>query len=172
MGFLDDEEYSGTTDIDLGRGYWVRVRNCLPREKFKIAEKLLSSSSIHREQGEAQTIDASTFRDYMVKSSIVEWNLDDGEGENARIWPFNNDAAIARGVDRIPGKMFEKIFDVVNALNGERSKEETERFPEGHDLGDPAGETGTAGAVEAGAGALALAGARSEPAAVLRSAVA
>lgn len=173
MGFLDDEEYSGTTKIDVGRGYWVEVLNCLPHDKFKVAEKLLTQATIVRDaEGGARSGDTSAYRDYMVKASIVAWNLDDGKGEDTRVWPYNNDGAIARGVGRLPGKVFQKIYDRVNELNGDRPKEETARFPDADEVGDQGGEAGASEPVEVGVGAVALAGARSEPAGVLRSAMA
>jgi|SRR5579859_6112662 len=164
MGFLDDESISGTTDIDLGRGYWVRVRNCLAREKMEVAEKLLMSATIVREaDGGASSSDTAAYRTYMVAASIVAWNLDDGEGENARVWECNNDSAIMRGVKRLPGRYFNQVYEVVNELNRPREPEDQARFPGDAAVGDPQRQAGAGVADEVRAGAHDLAGPGAEP---------
>lgn len=172
MGFLDDEKISGTTTVDLGRGYWVELRNCLPREKTKIAEGLLTGATIVKDAEGTRATNTADYRTYLVRASIVAWNLDDGDGDDARVWPYNNDAAIARGVDRLPEKHFQKLWAKVDELNQEDDEEEQARFREGHDLGDQGGAAGAAEPVEVRAGAVALEGTRTEPFGVPRSAVA
>lgn len=172
MGFLDDEKISGTTKVDLGRGYWVELRNCLPREKVAVAEGLLTGATIVKQSEGTHSTNTAAYRTYLVCASVVSWNLDDGEGEQARVWQFNNDAAIRRGVDRLPEKYFQKLWLKVDELNQEDDEEEQAQFREGHDLGVQAGETGAAEPEQVRAGAVALAGARSEPFGVPRSAVA
>lgn len=173
MGYLDDESISGTTDVDLGRGYWVKVRNCLSREQMEVAESLLMSATIYRDsEGGARSNDTSAYRTYRVAASIVSWNLDDGEGDQAQIWPYNSLEAITRGVKRLPDPAFIKIWQQVDAVNLPRTQEEQARFPAAGDDGDPAGPAGAAVAEPATAGALALAGARTEPAGLPTSAVA
>ena len=164
MGFLDDESISGTTDVDLGRGYWIRVRNCVPREKMEVAESLLMSATIVREDnGNATSSDTAAYRTYMVAASVVSWNLDDGEGENARIWEYNNDAAILRGVKRLPSREFNEVYAVVNRLNSPRSPEDQARFPGDAAVGGAEQPAGAGGADEVRAGAPDLAGPGAEP---------
>jgi hypothetical protein len=173
MGYLDDESISGTTRIDLGRGYWVDVRNCLSREQSEVAEKLLMSATIYRDaEGGARSNDTSAYRTYRVAASIVAWNLDDGEGDQAVIWPYNNHAAILAGVRRLPDPAFIKIWQHIDKLNTPRSQEEQARFPDASDAGDQERDPGAGDAHQAGVGALALAGTRGEPAGLPTSAVA
>jgi hypothetical protein len=172
MGFLDDDEDSGTTRVDLKPGYWVEVMNCLPHSKAEQAEALLSSSTIHKSAEGTHATNTAAYRTYMVVASVVAWNLDDGAGEQTRIWDFSTDKAKSDGIGRLPERYFQKLWDAVNDLNGKRSKAEQARFPDGGDAGDPPGDAGTAVADEAGAGAVALAGTRDEPAGLPVSAVA
>jgi hypothetical protein len=166
MGFLDDESISGTTDVDLGRDYWIKVRNCVPREKMEVAESLLMSATIVREGDGAavsSSSDTAAYRTYMVAASVVSWNLDDGEGDSALVWPFNNDAAILRGVKRLPSGAFNEVYAVVNRLNSPRTPEEQQRFPGDAAVGDPQQPAGAAVADEVRAGETTLAGPGTEP---------
>lgn len=172
MGFLDDEKISGTTKVDLGRGYWVELSNCLPREKVAVAEGLLTGATIVKQSEGTHSTNTAAYRTYLVCASVVSWNLDDGEGEAARVWPFNNDAAITRGVNRLPERYFQKLWLRVDELNKEEDEEEQARFREGDDLGDQGGQTRPAEPEQVRAGAVALEGTRTEPAGLPRSAVA
>ena len=40
-GFLDDLGYGGVTRIDLGKDYWVDVKNCLTEEEIGFVNDLL-----------------------------------------------------------------------------------------------------------------------------------
>jgi hypothetical protein len=173
MGFLDDKSISGTTDIDLGRGYWVRVRNCLDHEHMETAQGVMSRNVVLNGDLDAQgnaavrTVDPAPFRTYMVAASIVDWNLDDGHGDSAVVWPHGSLEEAMAGVKRLPEAYFQQIWTVVDELNSRRPAAEQARFPAAADAGDPQRQAGPDGADEVRAGAASLAGARAEPFGVL-----
>lgn len=172
MGFLDDDDDSGTTTIQLKPGYWVEILKCLPRNKTEKAEGLLTSATIHKNADGTHATNTGRYRTYMVVASIVAWNLDDGEGENARVWDYSTERAIAEGVGRLPERYFAVLWEKVDELNGKRSDAEQAQFPDSGDDRDQERETGPAVAEPPAAGAVALAGTRTEPAGLPVSAVA
>lgn len=148
MGYQSD--YATTERIPLGNPkYWVEIKRCLSRGELKKAEKLLADTTISVAQDGAQsaqlTPDVSAYRDHMVTSSIVAWNLDD---DNGQILPITPDTvAILAGDD------FDRIWERVDILNGPDGPEERRRFPAGGVGSDPAGEGGAAEPADVPAGA-------------------
>lgn len=167
MGFLDDDETSGTTRIELRPGYWVDLRNCLSREQTEKAERLLTTATIHRGTPDdpdsvSRQSDTSAYRTYMVAASVVDWNLDDGAGEAAQVWPHGSFEQVMLGVRRLPERYFHKLWVAVDDLNSARTPAEQARFHQQAGGGDPAGDAGADGADEVRAGETHLAGTRTE----------
>lgn len=156
-GFLADTGYDGTETIDLGAGYWVKVKTCLDRGELAEAEGALMSANIDMQGNGHVRPDYRAYRNLMVTHSIVEWNLTDPDGAT---WPLAPNPAKAASVDRLPGPAFAAIWAVVDKLNAAPTAGEQARFP-GRDIGSgPAGKAGAAGpgAVPAGSAAVEAAG--------------
>lgn len=155
MGYKAD--YSSTERITLSNPhYWVEIKQCLSRRDLKQAEKLLTDSTISVGSGgikSAQMMpDVAAYRDHMVTSSIVDWNLD---GEDGTVLPISPES-----VQELSGEDWDKIWERVDALNGPAGPEERRRFP-ARDVGsDAVGPAGPAepGPVHVEAGAVAAAG--------------
>lgn len=163
-GFLS--AYDGVERIDLGRGYWVDVKQCLSHAELQQAQAKMGAARQTVEAGGRQfaTVDMNAFETELIVLSIVDWNLDD---ENGVKWPLQPDRALRASVARLPGPVATQIYQRCNELNGSGSKREAAQFP-GEDLGgdqggdtgaaavgelpDPAGVLGEAGADPAGLG--------------------
>lgn len=160
MGFLS--AYSGVQRIDVGGGYWIEVRECLPIMEKQRAEKALASAPRLDMTGNGSVaFDHVAFANEMMTSSIVDWNLDD---DNGQIWPLAPDSVKRQNIARLPAPVFDQVWDVVNRLNGPRETAEQVRFPEPGVGGDQVGNGGAAVVedVRAGAAALAAAGSSSD----------
>jgi hypothetical protein len=115
-----------TTDIERialvsHPDYWVEIVTSLERGAMKKAEHALMKASMDTDGNGSIDPDVAEYRDIMVRSSIVAWNLDGANGQALPITPEN--------VDLLKGKDFDKIFERVNQLNEDMTKDERERFP-------------------------------------------
>lgn len=156
-GFLEDTGYNDTTTIPLRGGYWVKVKNCLDRSEVKAAEKALANATVDENGNTTVKPDVADYRDAMVTASIVDWNLTEPDG---RTWALAPDKVKRANVGRIPGPLFNLVWQRVNELNAKAPEEEQAQFRDRGDAGDPARESGAAGAaaVPSGDGAVASAG--------------
>lgn len=156
-GFLEDTGYDKTTKIPLKAGYWVEVKNCLSREELKAAEQALANATVDGNGATTMKPDVAAYRDVMVTASIVAWNLTEPDG---RTWALAPEKVKAANVGRIPGPLFNLIWQQVDELNGKAPDEEQAQFRDGADGGAPAGAAGAPAVAEVpvGGGAVAAAG--------------
>jgi hypothetical protein len=165
-GFLDDTGYGGTTRVDLGRGYWCEVKNCLDAEENGFCGDLLGGKQQIDTGGQRQfaSMDFTSSRREMVVQSLVAWNLTDPDGSTWLLLPETRPAgkpypagSIRRlSVARLPAPVFDQIFAVCDELNAPRKGADAVSFPDGPVGGDQDGNDGAAGpaAVPDGAGVL------------------
>lgn len=154
-GFLAVSGYEGTERIDLGNGYWVDVKKCLSAaEKGRVDDLLggrqrvdVASKSSYAE------LDYTASRAEMVVLSLDDWNLDDEKGKK---WPLDAGAAPRKpgdvnpyppgcprrqSVARLPGPVFDQIWERCDELNAPRAAAEAAQFPEQDERGDQDGDT-------------------------------
>lgn len=159
MGFLS--AYSGTEKIDVGGGYWIEVRKCLSIIDKQRAEKALASTPRVDMSGAGTiTLDTAAFHNAMVEASIVAWNLDDDNGE---VWALSPSNVKRDNIARLPGPVFDQVWEVVDDLNGPREAADKVRFPEPGVIGDPVGDGGSAVVTDVRDGAAILAAAGAAP---------
>lgn len=139
MGFLS--AYSGTERIALDGQYWVDVKNCLSIQEKNRAERALMTPVVDLNGRGSATVDMVGFRNAMMAASIVGWNIDDDDGA---VWPLEPPAVREANISRLPGPVFDQIWEVVNRLNGPRDPAEAARFPVVGVGGDPDGHGGSA----------------------------
>lgn len=154
-GFLDDTGYSGTARIDLGKGYWAEVKNCLDAEENGYCADLLGGKQEVDVAGQRQfaTMDYTSSRREMVVQSLVAWNLTDPDGSTWLLLPESRPAgrpypagSVRRlSVARLPAPVFEQIFKVCDELNAPRKGADAVSFPDGPVGGDPDGNGWAAG---------------------------
>ena len=153
--------YSGTQKVDVGGGYWIEVRECLPIVDKQRAEKALASAPRVDMTGNGTiSLDTVAFHNEMLGASIVDWNLDD---DNGQVWALTPDSLKRSNISRLPAPVFDQVWEVVNDLNGPRETADKVRFPEPGISGDQVGDggPGVTADVRAGAAAVAAPGAAS-----------
>jgi len=81
-GFLDDLGYGGTTRIDLGKDYWVEVKNCLTEEEIGFVNDLLGGKQRVDVGGQRQfaEMNVTASRTETLVMAIVDWNVSDPDG--------------------------------------------------------------------------------------------
>jgi len=159
MGFLS--AYSSTQKIDVGDGYWIEVRECLPIMDKQRAEKALASSPRVDMSGNGSvSLDTVAFHNEMIAASIVNWNLDD---DNGQVWALTPESVKRVNISRLPAPVFDQVWDVVDKLNGPRETAEKVRFPEPGVGSDQVGDGGTAEPSDVRAGAAVLAATGASP---------
>lgn len=159
MGFLS--AYSGTKKIDVGGGYWIEVRECLPIVDKQRAEKALASSPRVDMAGNGSiSLDTVAFHNEMLSASIVAWNLDDEDGQ---VWLLEPDHIKRANIARLPAPVFDQVWAVVNELNGPRETSDKVRFPEPGVGGDQDGDGRPAVVADVRTGTAALAAAGAAP---------
>lgn len=149
--------YDGTETIDLGAGYWVKVKKALTTDETGRVNDLM---------GARQRIDVNSktqFADMDLTASQVErvvysldsWNLDDENGELlslAGVTDARGKVTYPPGCERrrsvaeIEGPLFLQIHEVCDRLNAPRTGREAAQFPGEAVGGGPDGDGGTAGA--------------------------
>ena len=154
-GFLADFEYDGTTTIDLGKGYWVKVKNCLSEEEYGFVNNLLGGKQRIDVAGQKQyaEMDYTASRQEMLVMSIVDWNITDPSGE---VWPllpeerqpgkpFPAGSLRRVSVGRLPSSVSSVIWAKCDELNAPRSSDEAAQFPDPAVSGDTDGDAGASG---------------------------
>ena len=151
-GFLDDLGYGGTTKIDLGKDYWVEVKNCLTEEEIGFVNDLLGGKQRVDVGGQRQfaEMNVTASRTETLVMAIVDWNVSDPDGT---VWPllpaerkpgqpFPANSARRFSVARLPAAVSTLIYERVDALNALRTGQEAASFPDEPELGDPDGGEG------------------------------
>lgn len=160
MGFLS--AYSGVKRVDVGGDYWIEVLECLSiMDKHRAEKALASTPKMDLAGNGSMNLDTVAFRNEMMAASIVNWNLDD---DNGQIWALSPDSAKRANIARLPAPVFDQVWQIVDELNGPRGRAEQIRFPEPGAVGDPVGDGGAGEPedVRTGAAAVAAPGAASE----------
>jgi hypothetical protein len=148
-GFLS--AYSGTTRVEVGdpdSGYWVDLKDHLSQGAKEKGERALQRYQF-ADGKTALNPDVVESRQQWVLASIDGWNLDDANGQ---VWPIS-----MTSVKRLPGEVFEQLWEVVDGSNTPRSTEERRQFPAGGVGGDPDADPGPAVPVDVPAEAAVLA---------------
>lgn len=147
-GFLDAAGYSGETEIDLGHGYWVRVKNCLTSEEYARVQQLLGNgrAALRIDGGGPSivNIDLPAAMREMLAGSVTAWNLDDPDGTP---WPLEPDKAKRASIARLPYPVLQQVYERCDELNSPRRGREAAQFRDEADGGDPDGDGGAAGTV-------------------------
>jgi len=134
MGYASS--YSTRETITLtNQRYWVVIKSCLSRGELQRAERFLTKAAISTTGTASVEPDVVEYRNAMVTASIVDWNLDDDNG---------NAIPIVVGVSILSGPDFEKIWGRVDELNSAPSGDEAAQFPAegvGGDQGTGGGAT-------------------------------
>jgi hypothetical protein len=168
-GFLS--AYEGTETVDLGDGWWVKVKKCLSSTELGWAQSAMGADK-QRVDGNSQYADLNVqaFQRELIVQSLDSWNLTDADdvllpldagpvpvrhGQN----PYPPNCPRRASVGRLPAPVFEQVYDKCNEQNGTRGTDEAARFPDEPVGGDPDGGdgTGSAPAVPEGEGAVAAA---------------
>lgn len=171
MGFLS--AYEGTETIDLGDGWWVKVRKCLSSVELGWAQSAMGADRQRVEGNGNQYADLNVqaFQRELVVQSIDSWNLTDADdrplpldagpgparhGQN----PYPPNCPRRVSVGRLPAPVFAQVYDKCNEMNGTRDPDEAARFPDPAVGGGPDGDgrPGDPPAVPPGEGAVAAAG--------------
>lgn len=137
MGFLS--AYSGTKNLDVGGGYYIEVLECLSIVDKQRAEKALATPRVDMNGQGDMALDTVAFHNVMVNASIIGWNLDDDDGT---VWALTPASVKAANIARLPGPVFDQVWQAVNELNGPRGRAEQVRFPDAVAVGDPVGDGG------------------------------
>lgn len=152
-GFLS--AYSGTRRIDVGGGYWIEVKDCLSiAEKQRTERAMYGTPTVDLGGRASADLDLTGFHTEMLVQSIVAWNLDDEDGT---VWPLTPDKVKRASIARLPGPVFDRVFKVVNDLNGPQKPQESAQFRDAGGCGDPDGDAGTGIPVDVLDGAAAVA---------------
>jgi hypothetical protein len=154
-GFLADFGYDDTTKIDLGKGYWVLVKNCLSEEEYGFVNNLLGGKQRIDVAGKSQfaEMDYTASRQEMLVMSIVEWNITGKDGE---VWPllpaerapgkpFPAGSLRRISVGALPASVSSVIWAKCDELNAPRKGDDAVTFPDEPVGGDPDGGGAPAG---------------------------
>jgi hypothetical protein len=125
-GFLS--RYADTTTIELGDGYWVKVRTRLARGAFRRAQGVLIQPILRFEGTVGTTsgaVDTVGYQNELAFHAIADWNLTD-EADNPL--PLSPDDAKRASIDRLPEEVFDKIVAAIGegtpvASDGQKTPE-------------------------------------------------
>jgi hypothetical protein len=152
-GFL--AAYEGTEHIDLGDGWWVKVKKCLSSTELGWAQSAMGADRQRVEGNGNQYADLNVqqFQRELIVQSLDSWNLTDAadaplpldagpvpvrHGQN----PYPPGCPRRVSVGRLPSPVFAKVYEVCNAANGTRDAGEAARFPDPAVGGDTDGDAG------------------------------
>jgi hypothetical protein len=160
-GFLS--AYETPVRIPFDRGYWVDVKPCLSSAEYAPVELALGSrhhiSATPNGKVQFSDIDQREAQIRMLIASIVDWNLDEDDGET--IWALAPEKAKRANIERMPVRMRMQIYIKCDELNGPPEPAEQATFPDETVGRDPDGDGGSGGSagLPDRAGVLAAAGA-------------
>lgn len=143
--------YDGTETIDLGVGYWIKVKKALTQAEKGRVDDLLGGKQRVDVGGKTQfaEMDYTSSRTEMVVYSLDSWNLDDENGVElslAGVTDSKGKVAYPPGCERrvsvasIVGPVFDQIYTVCDRLNGPRKGADAASFPDEAVGGDPDGD--------------------------------
>lgn len=156
-GFL--AAYEGTEHIDLGNGWWVKVKKCLSSTELGWAQSAMGADKQRVEGNGNQFADLNVqaFQRELIVQSLDSWNLTDAgdvplpldsgittpprPGQN----PYPPNCPRRVSVGRLPAPVFAQVYDVCNEANGTRDPAEAARFPDPAVGGGPDGDGAPAG---------------------------
>jgi hypothetical protein len=164
-GFLEASGYYGEEEIDLGNGYWVKVKKCLSSEEMGFVEDTLGAGrqKIDVSNGGRQfaELDLRASWREMVVQSLASWNIDGDPWPKGTIWPLDAGARFAgrggenpypagcprrQAVAALPDPVFKQVWQKCDQLNSPQRGSEAASFPDQDERRDPDGDTGAAGA--------------------------
>lgn len=130
-GYLAALGYDGTETIELGAGYWVKVKKALTQEEKGRVDDLLGGKQRVDVAGQRQyaEMDYTASRMEMVVYSLDSWNLDDENGVElslAGVTDSKGRVTYPPGCERrksvasIVGPVFDQIQQVCDRLNEPR----------------------------------------------------
>jgi len=143
LGFLDS--YEGEETVDVGNGYWIKVKKCLTRAEYQKVQDLLGGGrqTVNISGSRLASLDVGASQVEMLVQSVTDWNLDDADGTK---WPLEPEKAKRGNISRLPAPVFLTVYKVCDELNGPREGKEAAQFPD-EDLGGAEdGDRGSAGA--------------------------
>jgi hypothetical protein len=133
--FLDD--FEGSVRVTVGkpdRGYYVDLWEHASEGSLEEAERALSKMKIVNGKPDV-SVDTTKYRQLVVFAHLKEWNLDD----DGVTWPYTLES-----VKRLPGKVFNQLWKIVDELDEPETSDDRKRFPgEGGDV-DSDGDAGAA----------------------------
>jgi hypothetical protein len=161
-GFLEESGYDGEDEIDLGRGYWARVKRCLSAEEMAYVQEAMGAGKqkVDVSNGGRQFAELNISASWheMVVQSLISWNITESDGHT--IWPLDAGGKFAgrdsqnpyppncprrQSVRRLPDPTFKQIWERCDQLNSPKRGAEAASFPESDERGDQDGDGGTAG---------------------------
>lgn len=146
-GFLAVSGYEGTEEIDLGNGYWVKIKRCISQAEYQKVQDHLGGGkmSVNMDGARFAQMDVGASQVELVVASVVDWNLDDDNGGK---WPLTPPVALKASLARLPAPAFMKIYQACDELNGPRKGTDAVSFPDGPVGRDQDGDDGAAGLPE------------------------
>jgi hypothetical protein len=160
-GFLSAYETPERIILDKVRGYWVDVKQCLSSAEYAPVELALGSrhhiSATSNGKVQFSDIDQREAQIRMLIAGIVDWNLDEDNGDK---WALAPEKVKRANIERMPVWMRMRIYSRLDELNGPPAEAEQARFPGGPVGGDPDGDGGAGdpAGLPDGEGVLAAAG--------------
>jgi hypothetical protein len=141
LGYLAALGYDGTETIDLGSGYWVKVKKCLTQDEKGRVDDLLGGKQRVDVGAKSQyaEMDYTASRTEMVVYSLDSWNLDDGNGEVLSLEGVTDSrgrVAYPPGCERrrsvagLPAPVFDLVHEKCDELNSPRPDAEAATFPD------------------------------------------
>lgn len=142
-GFLDASGYEGTEEIDLGGGYWVKIKRCISQAEYQKVQDHLGGGkmNVNMNGNRFAQMDVGASQVELVAASITDWNLDDANGEK---WPLTPLPALKASIARLPSPAFLKVYQACDELNGPRKGTDAVNFPDRPVGRDQDGDDGTA----------------------------
>jgi hypothetical protein len=146
-GFLSASGYEGTEEIDLGNGYWVRIKRCISHAEYQRVQDHLGGGkmSVNMDGARFAQMDVGASQVELVAASVTDWNLDDDNGEK---WPLTPPVALKASLARLPAPAFMKIYQACDELNGPRKGSDAVSFPDEPVGGDQDGDVRAPGVPE------------------------
>jgi hypothetical protein len=137
LGFLDS--YEGEETVDVGNGYWIKVKKCLSSAEYKKVQAFFGAGRQTVTVGSSMSaqINPSAGQDELLLQSITAWNLDDADGT---VWPLEPEKEKRASIGRLPSSVFMQIYQVCDEFNGPRKDAEAAQFPDEAVGGDPDGD--------------------------------
>lgn len=119
--FLDAYEGVTRLEVDPERGYWIDLWDHASEEALEEAERAIANMRIVNGQT-VPDMDVVRYRHLAVLAHLKEWNLDD----DGVPWPYT-----LASLKRLPARVFNELWQVVENLDAPMTPAERKRFPSG-----------------------------------------